>query len=65
MKAAAKNSRDIEAFINESAALAEARKDGVDLWALWHNLQRTPAERLRRHQIALDMRRKLRKAKKL
>jgi hypothetical protein len=65
MKAVVKNSRDIEAFINESAELAEARKDGVDLWALWHNLQRTPAERIHRHQIALDTRRKLQKAKKL
>ena len=63
MKAAAKNSRDIEAFINDSAALAAARKDGVDLWALWHNLQRTPTERIRRHQIALELRRKLQKAK--
>ncbi|MHC5172510.1 MAG: nucleotidyltransferase [Planctomycetota bacterium] len=43
MNAVVRNSRDIEAFINESAELAEARKDGVDLWALWHNLQRTPA----------------------
>ncbi len=65
IKAGVKNSRDIEAFINESTELAEARKDGVDLWALWHNLQRTPAERMRRHQIALDTRRKLQKAKKL
>ena len=65
IKADAKNSQSIEAFINESAELAEARKNGVDLWALWHNLQRTPAERMRRHDIALDMRRKLQKAKKL
>ncbi|MHC4782313.1 MAG: hypothetical protein ACYSN7_03740 [Planctomycetota bacterium] len=65
MNAVVRNSRDIEAFINESAELAEARKDGVDLWALWHNLQRTPAERMCRHQIALDTRRKLQKAKKL
>ena len=57
--------RDIEAFINESPELAEARENGVDLWALWHNLQRTPAERMRRHDIALEMRRKLQKAKKL
>ncbi|OQY06964.1 MAG: hypothetical protein B6I25_02760 [Planctomycetales bacterium 4572_13] len=65
IKADAKNSRSIEAFINESVELAGARKNGVDLWALWHNLQRTPAERMRRHDIALDMRRKLQKAKKL
>ncbi len=65
IKADAKNSRSIEAFINESVELAGARKNGADLWALWHNLQRTPAERMRRHDIALDMRRKLQKAKKL
>ena len=65
MKASINNTRDIEAFINESPDLAEARENGVDLWALWHNLQRTPAERLRRHQIALETLKKLRKAKKV
>ncbi|MEN8126224.1 MAG: hypothetical protein ABFR90_00295 [Planctomycetota bacterium] len=65
MKAETNKTRDTEAFINESPDLAEARESGIDLWALWHNLQRTPAERLRRHRIALDMRRKLQKAKKL
>jgi hypothetical protein len=56
---------DIEAFINHSPELAEARENGVDLWALWHNLQRTPAERMRRHDIALQLRHKLQKAKKI
>ncbi|MHC4290450.1 MAG: hypothetical protein ACYTCN_10230 [Planctomycetota bacterium] len=65
MKAKANTTGNIEVFINHSPDLAEARKNGVDLWALWHNLQRTPAERLRRHHIALDMRRKLQKAKKV
>jgi hypothetical protein len=65
MKADAKSVRAIEAFINKSPELAEARANGVDLWALWHNLQRTPAERMRRHDIALDMIHKLRKAKKV
>ena len=65
MKAQANKTRDIETFINESPELAEARENGVDLWALWHNLQRTPAERVRRHDIALSLRRKLQKAKKL
>jgi hypothetical protein len=63
MKANGKNIRDIETFINESPELAEARENGVDLWALWHNLQRTPAERMRRHDMAVDLMRKLRKAK--
>lgn len=59
-----KSTKEIEVFINESEDLAEARKNGVDLWALWHNLQRTPAERLRRHHIAWNTVHKLRKAKK-
>ena len=59
------NRADVEWFINESPELAAARENGVDLWALWHNLQRSPAERLRRHQIALDTLRKLQKAKKI
>ena len=65
MKAKANTTRNIEVFINHSPDLAEARKNGVDLWALWHNLQRTPTERLRRHDIALQLRRKLQKAKKV
>ena len=55
----------IEWFINESPELAEARENGVDLWALWANLQRTPAERMKRHQMAVDMLRKLQTAKKI
>jgi hypothetical protein len=65
MKADKINIRDIEAFINESPELADARKNGVDLWALWHNLQRTPAERMRRHDMAVNLMNKLRKAKTL
>jgi hypothetical protein len=65
MKGEPNKIQDIEAFINHSPALADARENGVDLWALWHNLQRTPAERIRRHDIALSLRRKLQKAKKL
>lgn len=52
-------------FLNESPDLAEARDYGVDLWALWHNLHRTPAERMRRHDIALQTLRQLRNAKKV
>jgi hypothetical protein len=65
MKVEPNKIQDIEAFINHSPELADARENGVDLWALWHNLQRTPAERIRRHDIALSLRRKLQKAKKL
>lgn len=59
------NPTDPEWFINESPALSEARESGVDIWALWANLQRPVAERLRRHHIALETLRRLRKAKKL
>ena len=55
----------LEWFINESPDLAEARENGVDLWALWANLQRPVSERLRRHQMALDMKHKLQNAKRL
>jgi hypothetical protein len=65
MEIDSKTEQGIEAFIGQSPELDEARKNGVDLWALWHNLQRTPAQRLARHQIALDRVRTLRKAKKL
>ncbi len=36
---------------------------GIDIDALIANLKRTPAERIRRHQIALNTALKLRKAK--
>ena len=65
MKVEPNKAENIEAFISESPELAEARENGTDLWALWHNLQRTPAERMRRHDIALQLRRKLQRAKKL
>jgi len=56
---------DLEWFINESPELAEARENGVDVWALWANLQRSVTERLRRHQMALQTRRNLQKARKI
>ncbi len=46
-------------------AIQEAIDYGIDISALRENLARTPAERLRRHQIALDRMRKLQKAKRL
>ena len=38
---------------------------GIDIFALIDNLKRTPAERMRRHQMALDTVEKLRKAKRV
>jgi hypothetical protein len=46
-------------------AIQEAIDYGIDVSALRDNLARTPAERLRRHQIALDRMRTLQKAKRL
>jgi hypothetical protein len=58
-------SADIEAFLNESPELEQARQNGIDVWALWANLHRTPAERLRRHEIAFKTMQGLKKAKKV
>jgi len=44
-------------------AVQEVPDDSVDIAALRDNLALTPAERLRRHQIALDRVRWLRKAR--
>jgi hypothetical protein len=46
-------------------AVQEAIDYGLDVAALRDNLARTPAERLRRHQIALDRMRMLQKARHL
>ncbi len=46
-------------------AVQEAIDYGIDVSALRDNLARPVAERLRRHQIALDRMRMLQKAKRL
>jgi len=46
-------------------AIQKAIDYGIDVSAIRDNLARTPAERLRRHQIALDRMRRLQKAKRL
>jgi hypothetical protein len=46
-------------------AVQEAVGYGIDVAALRDNLARTPAERLRRHEIALHTLEMLRKAKRL
>jgi hypothetical protein len=38
---------------------------GIDISMLIDNLKRSPAERIKRHQIALNTAQKLRKAKRL
>ena len=52
-------------FLDTSEELASARNWGVDLHMLAATLNRTVAERIKRHQIALDTFQKLRNARKL
>jgi hypothetical protein len=48
---------------SDQALIDQARKIGVDVEALMDNIERTPAERIRRHQIALDTFMKIKNAK--
>lgn len=56
---------DQQDFGPDCPDLENARQEGLDLWALWANLHRTPQERMERHQVALDLYHKLSKAKTL
>ena len=50
-------SQEIVDFIENSPELADAREYGIDLWALWANMHRTPEEilnRLEATSIMLD-----------
>ena len=49
-----KTDEALEAWFNTDPVLSQARRDGVDLWALWANLHRPVEERIRRHQFALN-----------
>ena len=51
--------------VEPSDAIREAAEYGIDISMLLANLALTPAERLRRHQIALNTAEMLRKAKRL
>ncbi len=46
-------------------AIKEAAEYGIDIAMLIANLRRTPAERIRRHQIALETFKMLRKSKRI
>jgi hypothetical protein len=50
---------------SEAKEIQRAKDYGIDLTMLMDNLKRSPAERIRRHQIALDTIEKLRRAKRL
>lgn len=47
----------------QSDAIREAVEYGIDISLLRANLALSPAERMRRHQIALDRMRRLQKAR--
>jgi hypothetical protein len=56
-----KNSNRHSAYADEIMAAIDY---GIDISMLIDNIRRTPAERIKRHQIALNTAIKLRKAKK-
>jgi hypothetical protein len=55
----------IETLMQKYPAVAEATAEGVDISLLLATLRLTVAERIHRHQIALDTLNQLRKAVKL
>ena len=59
------NIKKHESEHEEIDAVQAAIDQGIDVSMLADNLRRSVAERLRRHQIALNMAEKLRKAKRL
>ena len=62
---AANTSEEIDNLIARIPELASAHEHGVDISMLLANLNRSVAERIKRHQIALDTYDKLKKARKL
>jgi Flp pilus assembly protein TadB len=60
-----KKSMELEELLKHCPSLAEAQRQGIDVRMLLDNLRRPIAERIRRHQAALDMILKLQKAKRL
>jgi hypothetical protein len=54
--------QEIIDFIEHGPELAEERRYGLDLWALWANLRRSPEERLKRLEIVSEMIDQIRKA---
>jgi hypothetical protein len=53
--------QEIIDFIEKSPDLADAREYGIDLWALWANLQRSAYDRLRRLELTSEMIMQIRK----
>lgn len=59
------NSENLDSLIGRIPELASARDYGIDIVMLLSNLNRSVAERIKRHQIALDTFYKLQNARKL
>ena len=57
--------RRVETHSEPSDAVQEATRHGIDVEMIRDNLARTPAERLRRHDIALQTIEMLRKARRV
>ena len=59
------NNKALHADTGRHPGAIQAAKDyGIDISTLMDNISRTPAERIRRHQIALDTAETLRKARR-
>ena len=55
--------KDYKEHIEQKDSLKIAQQNGIDIAMLKDNLSSSYAERIRRHQIALDTMQKLQKAK--
>lgn len=60
----AKPRKSSNKYFVQADEIQAAAEYGIDISMLIDNLKRSPAERIRRHQIALNTAKKLRKAKK-
>jgi hypothetical protein len=65
MTAKEKHSQNKKTVKQQKDPIQAASDYGIDVSMLADNLKRTPAERIRRHQIALNTAEKLRKARGL
>ena len=61
---AAEKNKNGQVNLEQEDAIRAAQEYGIDVDMLLDNLKRSPAERIRRHQIALETVEKLREADK-
>jgi hypothetical protein len=60
-----RNNKSAKSNAVKTDPVRAAAEFGIDIEALKDNLKRTPAERIRRHKIALNSIEKLRRAKRV